>query len=73
MVPRWRLGDLAVDEITKLDAVTVTTIRRTLRDTLHTVPTYLAHQAITSARQRGAITSSEHDELVAQLVGGAVS
>ena len=66
-------ADLAPDEITQLDAVTLTTIRRTLHDTLHTVPAYLARQAITTARQRGAITSSEHDALVAQLLGGAVS
>ncbi len=40
----------------------------------HALPTaYLARQAITTARQRGAITSSEHDALVKQLVGGAVS
>ena len=66
-------ADLADDEITQLDAVTLTTIRRTLHDTLHAVPAYLARQAITTARQRGAITSSEHDALIEQLVGGAVS
>ena len=66
-------ADLGADEITQLVAVTVTTIRRTLHDTLHTVPAYLARQAITTAGQRGAITSSEHDALVSQLIGGAVS
>ena len=35
-------ADLTPDEITQLDAVTVTTIRRTLHDTLHTVPAYRA-------------------------------
>ncbi len=45
--------------------------RRTLHDTLHTVPAHLARQAITTGRQRGAITSSEHDALVQQLVAGA--
>ncbi|MGK2959212.1 MAG: hypothetical protein ACSLFB_12630 [Acidimicrobiales bacterium] len=64
---------MADDEITQLDAVTLTTIRRTLHDTLHTVPAYLARQAITTARQRGAITSSEHDALIEQLVAGAAS
>lgn len=66
-------ANLAADEITRLDAVTVTTIRRTLHDTFHTVPAYLARQAITTARQRGAVTASEHAALIDQLLDGAVS
>lgn len=60
-------ANLAAHEITRLDAVTVTTIRRTLHDTLHGVATYLVRQAITTAGRRGAITPSERDALIAQL------
>jgi len=60
-------ADLAANEITRLDAVTVTTIHRTLHDVLHGVATYLARQAITTAGRRGAITPCERDALIAQL------
>jgi len=60
-------ADLTAGEIVRLDAVTVTSIRRTLHDTIVTVPAYLARQAVTTARQRGAITVAEHDTLIALL------
>jgi predicted transcriptional regulator of viral defense system len=59
--------DLTDTEITRIEAVTVTTITRTLHDTIHTVPTYLVRQAIETARRRGAITTATRDALTASL------
>ena len=66
-------GDLSVDEITRLDAVTVTTIRRTLHDIVGVVPAYLARQAIDTARQRGAITPALRDTLIQHVDEGDAS
>ncbi len=60
-------ADLTDAEITRIEAVTVTTITRTLHDTIHTVAAYLVRQAIDTARQRGAITTTTRDTLTASL------
>lgn len=60
-------ADLTDAEIIRVDAVTVTTITRTLHDTIGTVPAYLVRQAIDTARQRGAITTATRDDLTASL------
>ena len=60
-------ADLDDVEIIRVEAVTVTTITRTLRDTIGTVPAYLVRQAIDTARQRGAITAATRDALTASL------
>jgi predicted transcriptional regulator of viral defense system len=62
--------DLAIDDVTRMDAVTVTTIRRTLYDIIGVVPVYLARQSIDGARQRGAITQHVCDALTQLLAGG---
>lgn len=64
--------DLVPDEITRIEAVTLTTIRRTLVDSLDTVPAYLVHQAVNMARDRGAIRPEERDHLLGRLGGEAV-
>lgn len=53
-------ADLPDADITQLDAVTLTTVHRTLRDAIGSVPTYLVRQAIDTARERGAINPTEH-------------
>ena len=60
-------ADLADAEIIRVEAVTVTSISRTLRDIIGTVPAYLVRQAIDTARQRGAITAATRDALTARL------
>ncbi len=60
-------ADLTDVEITHVDAVTATTVTRTLHDTIHTVAAYLVRQAIDTARQRGAITTATLDALNASL------
>ena len=60
-------SDLTEAEIIRIDAVTVTTIPRTLHDVIGTVPAYLARQAIETARSRGAITADARDTLTARL------
>lgn len=60
-------ADLDERDMTRLEAVVVTTIRRTLRDVVGSVPTYLVRQAVETARQRGAITADEHDRYVDRL------
>ena len=62
-------AELAAGEVTRVEAVTVTTVRRTLSDVVGAVPVYLARQAIDNARQRGAISQPERDELVARATG----
>lgn len=66
-------ADLSVDEVTRVDAVTVTTIRRTLYDIVGVVPAYLARHAIESARQRGAITPALRAALIRRVDGGDAS
>jgi predicted transcriptional regulator of viral defense system len=60
-------ADLTDAEITRIDAVTVTTVSRTLHDTIHTVPAYLVREAIDTARQRGAITAAIRNTLITSL------
>ena len=60
-------ANLTDAEITRIDAVTLTTIPRTLHDVIGTVPVYLARQAIDTARRRGAITAGARDALTARL------
>ena len=60
-------ADLDERDVTRLEAVVLTTIRRTLRDVVGSVPTYLVRQAVESARGRGAITADEHDLYVDRL------
>lgn len=58
-------ADLAADEVTRLDAVVVTTVARTLHDAANTVATYLVRQAVATAAGRGAIMRVERDRLLA--------
>jgi predicted transcriptional regulator of viral defense system len=60
-------ADLDERDVKRLEAVVVTTIRRTLQDVVGSVPTYLVRQAVESARGRGAITADEHDRYVDHL------
>lgn len=60
-------ADLRSDEVSRVDAVVLTTIRRTLSDVIGQVPAYLVRQAVTTARERGAIRSAEQDALLRQL------
>jgi predicted transcriptional regulator of viral defense system len=53
-------ADLEEPDVTQIDAVVLTTIRRTLEDIVDSVPAYLARQAVETARRRGAITADEH-------------
>lgn len=56
-------ADLDEQDVTRLDAVVLTTIRRTLEDVVGSGPEYLVRQAVETARERGAITESERDRL----------
>jgi predicted transcriptional regulator of viral defense system len=57
-------ADLDEGEVTRLGAVVVTTVRRTLDDVVGTTPAYLVRQAVETARRRGAITAAEHRRFV---------
>ena len=63
-------ADLSNRDITQIDAVTVTTIGRTLCDIIGVVPTYIARQAVDAARQRGAVTPSQRDTFTEQILKG---
>ncbi len=65
-------GDLTPEEITRIDAVTLTTIRRTLTDSLRSVPANLMRAAIETARERGSIPTDLRDDLVRSLDGDVV-
>ena len=65
-------ADLGPGEITRIDAVTLTTIRRTLTDSLGSVPAYLLRAAIEIARERGAIPADLREDLVRSLDGTVV-
>jgi predicted transcriptional regulator of viral defense system len=65
-------GDLEPEEITRIDAVTLTTIRRTLTDSLRSVPAYLTRAAIETARERGSIPTALRDHLLRSLDGDVV-
>lgn len=56
-------------EITELDGVVLTTIRRTLTDAAPTVPAYLVVQAIDTAMARGAIREADAAALRSAMVG----
>ena len=60
-------ADLAERDVSRIDAVVLTTIRRTLEDVVGSVPAYLVRQAAETARQRGAITASEQDRYLDRL------
>jgi predicted transcriptional regulator of viral defense system len=60
-------ADLPDEDITQIDAVTLTTVRRTLHDAIGSVSTYLMRQAIDTARERGAINTTEHGRFVKTL------
>jgi predicted transcriptional regulator of viral defense system len=60
-------ADLEPNETTRLGAVTVTTIMRTLTDSLSSIPGYLIRQAIQTARARGSIRRADHERLLDQL------
>lgn len=60
-------ADLADDEVTHIEAVVVTTVRRTLTDAIGTVPTYLVRQAVTTAAERGAFPPGYRDQLLSAL------
>ncbi len=62
-------AELVDRDVTRLDAVVVTTIARTLADTITTVPAYLARQAVTTAAERGAIASADRARLLGVLEG----
>ena len=66
-------NDLAATDITRLDAVVLTTIRRTLDDCIGHVPEYLLRQAIDTAAGRGAINSNDRERLVATIGTTTVS
>lgn len=57
-------ADLADADVTQIDALTLTTVRRTLHDAVGSVPTYLVRQAVDAARERGAINKTEHSFLL---------
>ena len=66
-------SDLADGDITRLDAIVLTTIRRTLDDCVDLVPEYLLRQAIDTATGRGAINSNDCERLVATIGTTTVS
>jgi predicted transcriptional regulator of viral defense system len=59
--------NLEPSETTRLGAVTVTTIMRTLTDSLTSVPGCLVRQAIETARSQGSIRRSDHERLLHDL------
>lgn len=60
-------ADLGQQDITRLDGVPVTTIRRTLTDSVDNVPTYLVRQAISTAYERGAIGPADRAALLHRI------
>jgi predicted transcriptional regulator of viral defense system len=58
-------ADLTDTEVMRIDAVVLTTIPRTLADSIGHAPEYLVHQAIDTAARRGAITQAERSRLAA--------
>jgi predicted transcriptional regulator of viral defense system len=57
-------SDLGPDETIRVGAVVVTTINRTLADSLAAVPAYLMRQAIGTSRSNGSIRRVEYDRLM---------
>ncbi len=66
-------ADLLDRDVTRLDAVVLTTVQRTLNDSVGYVEDYLVRQAIETASQRGAITAADRDRLTITLTAGASS
>lgn len=66
-------ADLGDREITRIDAVILTSIPRTLTDSIGQTPDYLVRQAIDTAAARGAITPAECDRLKHNVAEGATS
>ena len=60
-------ADLAPNETTRVGAVTLTTIMRTLTDSVDSVPGYLVRQAIETARATGSIRRADHERLLHAL------
>jgi predicted transcriptional regulator of viral defense system len=60
-------ADLEYNETTRLGAITVTTIMRTLTDSLESVPGYLVRQAIATARSQGSIRQGDYERLLHSL------
>jgi predicted transcriptional regulator of viral defense system len=66
-------ADLPEREVTRLDAVVLTTVLRTLTDSVGHVDDYLVRQAIETASERGAITATNRHRLIARMTNGATS
>lgn len=66
-------ADLSDREVTRIDAVDLTSIPRTLADSVGNVPDYLARQALDTAVGRGAITRAERVQLASTITEGASS
>jgi predicted transcriptional regulator of viral defense system len=60
-------ADLDPNETTRVGAVTLTTIMRTLTDSLDSVPGYLVRQAIETARAQGSIRRTDRERLLHSL------
>jgi hypothetical protein len=60
-------ASLEPTETTRLGAVTVTTIMRTLTDSLASVPAYLVRQAIETARSQGSIRRDDYEQLIHEV------
>lgn len=60
-------ADLPAEDVTRIDAVAVTSVPRTLHDCVGTVPTYLVRQALAAAAQRGAIKRRTRQLVLAEL------
>jgi len=56
-------ADLIETEVMRIDAVVLTTIPRTIADSIGHAPDYLVRQAIDTAARRGAITQAERSRL----------
>ncbi len=66
-------ADLSDREVTRIDAVVLTTIPRTLSDSIGHAPDYLARQAIDTAAGRGAVTPAERDQLLRTVAKSVTS
>lgn len=65
--------DLSDREITRIDAVVLTSIPRTLTDSVGHAPDYLVRQATETAAGRGAITRAERARITHIFAGGVSS
>ena len=60
-------ANLELNDTTRVGAVTLTTIIRTITDSLDSAPGYLVRQAIESARAQGSIRRADHERLLHAL------